>query len=127
VGLFKDAKNKMQGAMSAAQMPGGMQMPDMGSMQAPDPAYVAMVNKIGQSGVEAPGKLNAMRATGTADISGATPHEFDVTITPGGGSAYDTTIKQSMLPMQMQGLSEGKAITVKYDPDNPQNALLHSW
>jgi hypothetical protein len=27
----------------------------------------------------------------------------------------------------MQGLSEGKAVTVKYDPDNPKNALLSSW
>ena len=129
MGLFKDAKNKMQGAMSAAQsgaqMPGGM--PDMGSMQAPDPAYVAMVNKIGQSGVEAPGEVHAIRAVGSPDISGATQHEFDVTVTPSGGSAYDTTIKQSMLPMQMQGLSEGKAVTVKYDPDNPKDALLSKW
>ncbi len=129
MGLFKDAKNKMSDAMSAAQgaaqMPGGM--PDMGNMQAPDPAYVAMVNKIGQSGVEAPGDLHAIRATGSPDISGATEHEFDVTVKPSGGSPYDTTIKQSMLPMQMQGLSEGKAVTVKYDPDNPKNALLTSW
>jgi hypothetical protein len=120
-------QDAMGAAGAAAQMPGGMQMPDMSQMQAPDPAYVAMVNKIGKSGVEAPGKVKAMRATGNADMSGATPHEFDVTITPSGGSAYDTTIKQSMLPAQMQGLSEGKAVTVKYDPDNPKNALLSSW
>jgi len=129
MGLFKDAKNKMQDAMgaggAAAQMPAGM--PDMGNMQMPDPAYVAMVNKIGQSGVEAPGELHAIRATGSPDMSGATEHEFDVTVSPAGGSAYDTTIKQSMLAMQMQGLSEGKAVTVKYDPDNPKNALLSSW
>jgi hypothetical protein len=86
-----------------------------------------MVNKIGQSGVEAPGELKSIRATGSPDISGATEHEFDVTVKPGGGSPYDTTIKQSMLPAQMQGLSEGKAVTVKYDPDNPKNALLSSW
>ena len=128
MGLFKDAKNKMSDAMSAAgsgaQMAG---MPGMGNMQMPDPAYVAMVNKIGQSGVEAPGELHAIRATGSPDMSGATEHEFDVTVTPSGGSAYDTTIKQSMLPQQMQGLSEGKAVTVKYDPDNPKNALLSKW
>lgn len=131
MGLFKDAKNKMQDAMgaagAAAQMPGGMQMPDMSNMQMPDPAYVAMVNKIGKSGVEAPGEVHAIRAMGGPDMSGATQHEFDVTFTPSGGSACNTTIKQSMLPAQMQGLSEGKAVTVKYDPDNPQNALLSSW
>jgi hypothetical protein len=111
------------------QMPdmSGMQMPDMSTMQMPDPAYVAMVNKIGQSGVEAPGQIRAMRAVGGPDMSGATMHEFDVTITPSGGQAYDTTIKQSMMPFQMPGLAEGKAVTVKYDPDKPADALLHSW
>jgi hypothetical protein len=131
MGLFKDAKNKMQDAMGAAgaagQMPEGMQMPDMASMQAPDPAYVAMVNKIGKSGVEAPAQLKSIRAVGSPDMSGATLHEFDVSITPSGASAYDTTIKQSMLAAQMQGLSEGKAVTVKYDPDNPKDALLSKW
>jgi len=106
-------------------MPPGM--PDMANMSMPDPAYVARVNKIGQSGVEAPGDLKAIRPMGSPDISGATLHEFDVTIRPASGKPYDTTIQQSMLPMQMQGLSEGKAVTVKYDPDKPTDALLHSW
>ena len=133
MGMFKDAKNRAQEAMSAAtggaqipgMPPGGM--PDMASMSMPDPAYVQMVNKIGKSGVEAPGELRAIRAVGSPDMSGATQHEFDVTIRPAGGEPYETTIKQSMLPTQMQGLAEGQAITVKYDPDNPTAALLHGW
>jgi hypothetical protein len=135
MGLFKDAKQRAQDAMSmgaGAQMPPGMPempggMPDMANMSMPDPAYVAKVNKIGQSGVEAPGEIKAIRPMGGPDMSGAIQHEFDVTVRPAGGAAYDTTIQQSMLPMQMEGLSEGKAVTVKYDPDQPTDALLTSW
>ena len=32
-----------------------------------------------------------------------------------------------MLPAQMEGLSEGQAITVKYDPDAPAVALIYGW
>jgi hypothetical protein len=130
MGLFKNARDAMQNAgnLGAAggagmQMPPGMQMPT----EMPDPAYVAKVNKIGKSGVPAPGEIKAIRPAGQPDMSGATPHDFDVTVTPDGGSPYDTTIHQSMLPAQMQGLSVGKAVTVKYDPDNPVDALLSSW
>lgn len=124
MGLFKNAKQSAQNAMSAAS---GGAMPDMGNMSMPDPAYVAKINKIGQSGVEAPGEIKAIRAVGSPDVSGATMHEFDVTISPAGGAPYETTIQQSMLPMQMEGLSEGKAVTVKCDPDKPTDAVLSGW
>jgi hypothetical protein len=84
------------------------------------------VNTIGQSGVEAPADLHAIRAVGSPDVSGATLHEFDAMVRPSVMDAFDTTIQQRMLPMQMQGLSEGTAVTVKYDPDHPTAALLDS-
>lgn len=129
MGLFKDARKAAQSgaSLAGAGMPGGGMPAGMAGMSLPDPAYVAMVNKIGQSGVEAPAELHAIRAVGSPDMSGATLHEFDVTVKPTGGQPYDTTIRQSMLAMQMQGLTEGNAVTVKYDPDNPTAALLHSW
>ena len=131
MGMFKDAKQKAQNAMSAGagagtpQVPGGM--PDMANMSMPDPAYVAKINKIAKSGVEAPGEIKAIRPIGSPDMSGATMHEFDVTVRPAGGEPYETTIQQSMLATQMGGLSEGKAVTVKYDPDKPVDAVLNSW
>jgi hypothetical protein len=85
------------------------------------------VNKIATAGIEAPAVIHSVRATGTPDISGATMTDFDVTIRPDGGEAYETTIEQSMLPFQMEGISEGMAIVVKYDPDNRTAAILHSW
>jgi hypothetical protein len=132
MGLFKNARESAQNmaqnaaSLAGAGVPGGG-MPDMANMSMPDPAYVALVNKLGKSGVEAPGELHAIRAVGSPDVSGGTKHEFDVTITPAGGQPYDTTISQTMMPTQLQGLAEGKAVTVKYDPDNPTAALLTSW
>lgn len=129
MGLFKNARDAMQNAGGMAGMggaAGGAGMPNMPT-EMPDMAYVQKVNKIGKSGVPAPAEIKAIRPAGQPDMSGATPHDFDVTVTPEGQSAYDTTIHQSMLATQMQGLSVGKAVTVKYDPDNPADALLSSW
>jgi len=130
MGLFKDARQAAQGAASMAPtgVPGmgaGMNVPPMGAM--PDMGYVQMVNKIGKSGVPAPGEILALRAVGTPDMSGAVQHDIDVTVRPEGLDPYQTTIHQSLLPGQLKGLSAGKAVTVKYDPDNPNDALLSSW
>ena len=91
----------------------------MGGDMAAQAAQAQMYAKLSTSGVEAPGTIDAIRAVGGPDFSGATPHEFDVTITPAGGSPYQTTIRQGMLPAQMEGIAQGMACTVKYDPDNP--------
>jgi hypothetical protein len=130
MGLFDGAKQAAQnaasmGSMGGAGLPPGIKMPDMSAM--PDPGYVQMVNKIGQTGVKAPGEIVALRAVGSPDMSGAVQHDIDVTVRPEGLEPYNTTIHQSLLPGQLKGLSEGKAVTVKYDPDNPNNALLNSW
>jgi hypothetical protein len=53
--------------------------------------------------------------------------DFDVSIRPANGEPYQTTISQSMLPAQLEGISEGAAITVKYDPDAPVMALIYGW
>ena len=133
MGMFKKAKEAMAAGQSAAAGAGSMPgMPDMASMtggadMGAMAAMSAKINKLAASGVEAPGKILAIRAVGQPDISGATLHQIDVTITPSGGAPYDCQIDQSLLPQQMTGLEVGKDVTVKYDPDNPTSALLHSW
>ncbi|MET0628497.1 MAG: hypothetical protein ABW033_08575 [Acidimicrobiia bacterium] len=118
----------MQQAAGAAAPAGMSSMPGMGGQDmAKMAAYSQKVNTIGQVGVEAPGVIHAIRAVGEPDISGATWHEFDVSIRPAGGDPYQTTIEQSMLPFQMEGLSEGQAIVAKYDPNAPSEAILQSW
>ena len=53
--------------------------------------------------------------------------EVDVTVSPADGVPYQTTVKQSFLPSQLEGLSPGASIRVKYDPSNPSAAIIVSW
>ena len=82
---------------------------------------------LAQSGVEAPGVIHTITAIGTPDVSGATMHAIAVTYRPTGGDPIETTIEQSLLPFQVEGMAEGKPCTVKYDPDMPTSAVLQSW
>src|SRR5688500_995398 len=134
MGLFdrmKDAQQQAQDAMASAgaaqqQAPGGMAGME-GMDMAAQAAYAQKAQKLHAQGIEAPGQVHAIRPTGTTDVGGGQEVDFDVTITPAGGSPYQTTIRQSMLPAQLEGLSEGAAITVKYDPDDPSQALIYGW
>jgi hypothetical protein len=142
MGLFDKAKQAKQSAADAMAQAtamqqqsgattggfGGADMPGMGGQDmAAMAAYSAKVNKLAQSGLEAPGVIHTITATGTPDISGATMHAIAVTFRPAGGDTVETTIEQSLLPFQLEGLAEGKPCTVKYDPDMPASAVLHSW
>jgi hypothetical protein len=142
MGLFDKAKKAQQDAADAmaqatamqqsAGMPtggfGGADMPGMGGQDmAAMAAYSAKVNKLAQSGVEAPGVIHTITAIGTPDVSGATMHAVAVTYRPAGGDPIETTIEQSLLPFQLEGMAEGKPCTVKYDPDMPTSAVLQSW
>ena len=138
MGLFDKAKQAKQSAADAmaqagalqqqAGVPAGAGMPGMGGQDmAALAAYSAKVNKIAQSGVEAPGVIHTITVTGTPDVSGATMHAIAVTYRPEGGDPIETTIEQSLLPFQLEGLAEGKQCTVKFDPDLPTSAVLQSW
>jgi hypothetical protein len=141
VGLFDKAKKAQQDAADAMAQATAMQqaagvpsgglgttMPGMGGQDmAAMAAYSAKVNKLAQSGLEAPGVIHTIAATGTADVSGATMHAIAVTYRPDGGDPIETTIEQSLLPFQVETMAEGKACTVKYDPDLPTSAILQSW
>ena len=123
---MKDAQSQAQEAMAAN--PGMVQQAHgMGGDMTGQAAYAQMAQKLHQSGVEAPGVVHAIRQTGQTDIGGGQEVEFDVSIKPATGDPYQTTITQSMLPAQMEGISEGGSITVKYDPDSPTSALIYGW
>ena len=130
MGFFKNIKDAqaqaqeaMAGNQGAQQGMGGA----MGGDMAEQAAYAQLANKLGQSGVEAPGVVHAIRPTGETDMGGGQKVEFDVSIKPADADAFQTTIKQSMLPAQLEDFSEGKSITVKYDPDSPTSALIYGW
>ena len=125
---IKNAQAQAQEAMGGAgQAPGGMPPGMGGTDMGAQAAQAQMYQKLAQVGVEAPGVIHTIRPSGQTDMSGGQQVEFDVSIKPATGDPYQTTISQSMLPAQMEDLSEGKSITVKYDPDSPTSALLYSW
>jgi hypothetical protein len=129
LGLFKnmkDMQSQAQEAMANQGGAGGMAGMGMGDMGA-QAAYAQLAQKLHASGVEAPGVVHSIRPTGQTDIGGGQQVEFDVSIRPAEGDPYQTTISQSMLPAQLEGISEGAAITVKYDPDSPTSALIYGW
>ena len=90
-------------------------------------AYAELAQRLYAGGVEAPAVIHGIRATDQTDMSGGRKYEFDVSIRPASGELYQTQISQHMLPVQMEGLADGQAITVKYDPEAPQMALIHNW
>ena len=60
---------------------------------------------------------------GSPDVSGGTMHNIDVNFQPsGGGEAVDTTIQQSLLPAQIQGLL-GRDGVSQYDPADPTSYI----
>jgi hypothetical protein len=119
---IKDARQQAAGVMGAGGLSGVVGGGDIAAQA----AYAQLANKLGQVGVEAPGVIHAIRP-GESELGGSQKVEFGVTIKPSGGEPYETTITQSMLPAQLEGISEGAAITVKYDPDSPTSALIYGW
>jgi len=132
LGLFKNMKDMQSQAQEAmAGQQGGAAagmggVPGMGDMGA-QAAYAQLAQKLHASGVEAPGVVHSIRPSGQTDIGGGQQVDFDVSIRPSAGEPYQTTISQSMLPAQLEGIAEGAAITVKYDPDSPTSALIYGW
>lgn len=145
MGLFdkvKNAKQQAQDAMAQAQramtntggagqagqgtagapagMPSGFQIPNMDEAL----KYRELAQKLSASGVEAPAVITAVRR-GEADLGGGIKAEVDVTIKPTDKAAYDTTIKQSIMPAWLDTLSAGSTVSIKYDPDSPTSALMY--
>lgn len=129
MGFFKNMKNMQAGAaeqMAAGQAMGQQAMGSGGGM-AEQAAYAQKAQKIYNAGIDAGAVVHTIRPTGEVDVGGGQWTEFDVSIKKADGSLYQTTIKQAMLPAQLQEIKEGAAVTVKYDPDMPTEALIYGW
>ena len=132
MGLFKNMKDMQAQAQQAQQQgmggaPGGMQDAMGGAAMGDQVAYAQLAMKLQNSGVEAPGVIHSIRPTGNTDVGGGQWTDFDVSIRPPSGEPFQTTIKQSMLPAQLEEISEGGSITVKFDPDSPTSAMMFGW
>lgn len=109
-------------------------MPDMNvephilqAHMAEEAAEAEVIMRVQQHGVEAPAVVRSIRPTDQTDLGGGRKVEFDVSIRPAGGQPFEAQVRQHMTPAQLQGLSEGQAITAKYDPDAPEAALIVGW
>lgn len=96
---IRSAQDQAQGAMAGSgQAQSGMPPGMGGTDMAAQAAQAQMYQKLAQSGVEAPGVIHSIRPSGQTDMSGGQQVEFDVSIKPGGGEPYGTTISQSSCP-----------------------------
>jgi hypothetical protein len=125
------AKQDMLQAAIAAN-PGAM--PDMNAKPeewqaraAQDTSYADFMQNVHRSGVEAPGFIRTIQPTDQTDLGGGRAIDFVISVTVGEGEQADMTVHQHMTPAQLEGLREGKEVTVKYDPGAPTAALLVSW
>jgi hypothetical protein len=125
--MQQQAQDAQQAAdQAAASQPAGPMNQMMGNM-GDQAAYAQLAQKLNASGVEAQGVVHTIRPSGQTDMGGGQMTEFDVSIKPAEGELFQTTIKQSMLPNMLEDISEGQAITVKYDPDSPTSAMMFGW
>jgi hypothetical protein len=112
---FKDAAAQAQ---QMAQGAGGS-MPGVGEQA----AYRDRAIKLNESGVDTPAAIKSVRETGNVDAGGK-EIAFEVEVRPAGGEPYTTTFTQFMVASVMEGVSEGGAITVRVDPDDPSSMLF---
>jgi hypothetical protein len=88
-------------------------------------AYAQLANSLKSNGVEAPGTIVSMGDPGPEQFGGGHWCDVEVTVTPAAGAAFNTTIHQSFLQAQLDGMSVGGTIKVKYDPVDQAKALIY--
>jgi hypothetical protein len=126
-----DAQAMYEAAIAAN--PGALpEMRELSPQEAQASAAAAMaerqtLQRLHDRGIDAPAVLHSLRPTGQRDLGGGMEFEFDLTVEPPAGGSHRTTIRQHMLPVQVQGLAEGGPLTVRYDPEEPDNAILTGW
>ena len=78
--------------------------------------------KLTKVGVDTPAHIDSMTATGNTDTPGGTEYNIALTISPAGGTPYQTTINQYIYPSNP--FTEGENVKVKVDPDDTNVAML---
>lgn len=114
-------------AQQVAANPGAMpDVNDPGAMAAFAQRATAdreRIERIATSGVTASAVIRSVQPTGNRDLGGGCELRISVAVDGVG----DAVVVQSLLPAQADRLTPGHAVTVKYDPAAPGEALLHDW
>jgi hypothetical protein len=78
--------------------------------------------KLMSVGVDTPGHIDAMTATGNTDTPGGTEYMIDITVSPTGGSPYAVKTNQYIYPSGPY--SAGENVLVKVDPADPSSLMI---
>jgi hypothetical protein len=81
------------------------------------------IMRLNKVGVLQPATVDSMKETGT-QFGGGHQMEFDLTVQPDGGEAYQVHVSQSLHDATLDGITEGGKIQVKVDPEDPQSLLV---
>ena len=99
-----------------------------GATGMPTPADLANLNKVqrlNQVGVDQPAVVNRMAPTGRTDFGGGAEYQFEVEVRPEGGAPYPAGFTQFMHVESMGSwVSEGAAVKVRVDPQDPYSMIL---
>ncbi len=87
-------------------------------------ASANLAQRLRSVGVESPGQIGTMTPTGVVDATNSKEYDIALTISPAGGAAYETTIRQSVHPSVADKFVDGAAVTVRVDPEDPNAAML---
>ena len=124
MGLMDRMKGKMEGVTAGAMERAQSAASGMGVGASPE--QIALANraqKLRNEGIERPGHIDSMVATGNTDTPGGTEYDITVTISPVGGEAYQTTFNQYTYPSNP--FTEGEDVTVRVDPDDVNVGMLY--
>jgi hypothetical protein len=81
------------------------------------------IMRINKTGVQTPATVDSMVETGT-QLGGGHNLEFDLTVHPDGGADYQAHVSQTLHDVTLEGITQGAAIIVKVDPEDPQSMLV---
>ncbi|HEX6116426.1 MAG TPA: hypothetical protein VFY99_04950 [Solirubrobacterales bacterium] len=85
-------------------------------------ALANRAKKLMDSGVDTPARIDSMSPTGNTDTPGGAENVITATVEPAGGAPYQVTFNQYIYPSAP--FSEGEAVTLKVDPDDPNSVMI---
>lgn len=85
-------------------------------------ALANRAQKLMAEGVDTPGRIDAMEATGNTDKPGGTEYTITFTVTPAGGAEYQVTTNQYIYPSAP--FATGDDVTLKVDPSDSNTVMI---
>jgi hypothetical protein len=78
--------------------------------------------KLQRDGVDTPGHIDSMTATGNTDAPGGTEYTITFTVSPAGGVPYQITTNQYIYPSAP--FAVGDDVKLKVDPADPSVVMI---